>query len=62
MSDVAQELWTIQEAAEWLRITPQSVRTRLSRAQFPKETYTRVGKLIRFIVPRLKEWILTQAA
>ena len=56
------ELWTIKEAAEWLRISVEALRCRLKRGQFPKDTYTHLGRAVRFIAPRLREWVLTQPA
>jgi len=56
------ELWTIKEAAEWLRISAEGLRCRLKRGQLPKETYTHLGRSVRFIAPRLRDWVLSQAA
>lgn len=56
------ELWTIEECANWLRVSPEGVRCRIKRGQFPKETYVHVGRKVRFIAQRVREWLFKQVA
>lgn len=56
------DLWTIEECAGWLRITPEALRCRLKRGQLPAGTYVHFGRAIRFISARVKDWILRKAA
>jgi predicted DNA-binding transcriptional regulator AlpA len=59
---VAFTLWTIDECASWLKMSPDAVRCRLKRGQFPPHTYTHLGRSVRFIAERLKAWVLGHAA
>jgi hypothetical protein len=56
------ELWTVEECAEYLRVTPNGLRCRFKRGQFPKETYIYLGREIRFVVHRVKRWVLGETA
>lgn len=56
------ELWTIEECAQWLRISPEALRCRMKRGQFPPGTYVHFGRTVRFIAERVKSWILKAAA
>jgi hypothetical protein len=56
------ELWTIDECAAWMKFSPEAIRCKLKRGAFPKDTYVYVGRCIRFVVARLKEWVLNNAA
>lgn len=56
------ELWTIDECAAWLKLSPDAVRCRLKRGQFPPETFVHLGRSVRFVVQRLKKWVLEHAA
>jgi len=55
-------LWTIDECAAWLKLSPDAVRCRLKRAQFPPHTYVHLGRSVRFVAERLKAWVLEHAA
>ena len=55
-------LWTVEECAEFLRLSPEAVRCRLKRGQFPVGTYTHVGRSVRFIPERVRAWVLKGAA
>lgn len=56
------ELWTVDECAEYLRLTPNGLRCRFKRGQFPKGTYIYLGREIRFVAERIKRWILGETA
>ncbi len=56
------ELWTIDECAQWFRVSPDALRCRMKRGQFPRATYVHFGRAVRFIAARVKEWLLKQAA
>jgi len=56
------ELWTIEECAGWLKFSPEAVRCKLKRGWFPGDTYVYVGRRVRFLVDKLKEWVLSNAA
>ena len=56
------ELWTVEECAAWLKMSPDAVRCRLKRGQFPRETYVHLGRSVRFVAQRLREWVLEHAA
>ncbi len=56
------ELWTIQECAAWLKLSPEAVRCRLKRGQFPAETDLHLGRAIRFVAHKVKAWVLRNAA
>jgi predicted DNA-binding transcriptional regulator AlpA len=56
------ELWTIEECGEWLRVSPEALRCRLKRGQFPPGTYVHLGRAVRFVSARVKDWILRKAA
>ena len=58
----AQELWTINECAAWLKMSPDAVRCRLKRGQFPPETYVHLGRSVRFVAERLRKWVIEHAA
>ena len=59
---LAETLWTIDEAAAWLKMSPDAVRCRLKRGWFPPNVVVHLGRSVRFIVERLKEWVLNHAA
>jgi hypothetical protein len=56
------ELWTVEETAAYLRLTPNGLRCRFKRGQFPKDTYVYLGREIRFVAQRIKRWILGETA
>lgn len=60
--ELAMELWTVNECAEYLRLTPNGLRCRFKRGQFPKGTYIYLGRELRFVVQRVKRWILGETA
>jgi predicted DNA-binding transcriptional regulator AlpA len=56
------ELWTIDECATWLKMSPDAVRCRLKRGQFPPPTYVHLGRSVRFVADRMKKWVIERAA
>lgn len=56
------ELWTVQEYAQWAKMSPDAVRCRYKRGQFPKGTYVHIGRSLRFVANRIREWLLGQAS
>jgi predicted DNA-binding transcriptional regulator AlpA len=54
------ELWTIQECAQWTRLSSEAVRCRLKRGLFPKGTTIHIGRSIRFVSERVKAWLLQE--
>ena len=57
-----QELWTVEECAAWLRITPEALRCRLKRDQIPRDVYVHLGRSVRFVAERVRIWLLRQVA
>lgn len=48
----------VEETSKFLRSTPSTVYTYLSRKRFPKELYTKIGKKPLFIRENLLAWIM----
>ena len=51
-------LLDVQEAAEYLKTTPATLRCRVSRRQVP---FVKIGRSVRFRVSDLDKWIDRQA-
>ena len=51
-------LWTVDEFAAWMRITPMAVRCMLRRREVPEKAIVRVGRRVRLRADILQEWIL----
>jgi hypothetical protein len=58
----SETLWTIDEAAAWLKMSPDAVRCRLKRGWFPPKTVAHLGRSVRFLAERLKAWVINHAA
>jgi excisionase family DNA binding protein len=48
---------TLDEAACYLRLTPEALRTRMKRGKVPTWCYSRLGGSLRFIRAALDEWM-----
>jgi excisionase family DNA binding protein len=55
LSESTSILWTVKDAALYLRLNPETVRTMVRRGELPAQ---RLGRQIRFQPEKLKEWVL----
>jgi len=61
-SPVPEKLWTVKQAAEWLSISEQSLRTMLKRRQIPAPAILKLGRRVRFRSDILRDWVLRQCS
>lgn len=54
----AERLWTVEEAAAYLHVHPNTVRNRMDDSGLP---YERVGRALRFRKADLDEWLSKQS-
>jgi excisionase family DNA binding protein len=54
----APTLWTVEEFAQWMRITAMAARCMLRRRELPQEAILKVGRRVRLRADLLQEWIL----
>ena len=54
------QLWTIEEFAEWLRITPVAARAMIRRRELPQEGIFKVGRRVRLRSSVIQQWVLNQ--
>ena len=59
-SSDTRELWSFPTCARYLRLSENALRCRMKRGQFPRETYVYIGRSIRFVAERVKQWIFKQ--
>jgi hypothetical protein len=58
--EVPETLWTIEDVAAWLRVTPLAVRAMHRRREFPPGSVLKLGRRVRFRAEVVKAWILKQ--
>ena len=51
-----QELWTINEFAEWLRISSAAARAMLRRRELPEQAVIRIDRRVRIRSEIIKDW------
>ncbi len=51
-------LWTVEDFAAWLRITPMAARAMLRRRELPPESVVKIGRRVRLRAEVVKAWIL----
>ena len=51
-------LWTIEDFAVWLRITPMAARAMLRRRELPREAILKIGRRVRLRAEIVKAWVL----
>ena len=51
-------LWTIEDFAAWLRITPMAARAMLRRRELPREAILKIGRRVRLHAEIVKAWVL----
>ncbi len=56
-----QDLWTINEFSEWLRISPAAARAMVRRQELPERSVLRIGRRVRIRSEMIKEWVLGKA-
>ena len=49
-------LWTTNDLARYLQLTPESIRMRRKRGQLPEDALVQKGRLIRWIPSRIRAW------
>lgn len=52
------ELWTVEEFAAWMRITPMAARCMLRRRELPQAAVIKIGRRVRLRVDILQEWVV----
>ncbi len=55
-------LWTVEECAEWMSMTPLAIRGMLRRREIPSHAVIKIGRRIRLRADVIKEWILSGKA
>jgi len=56
MTEVPDELWTLKDFAEWLRITVWAARGMLKRRQLPPESIVKIGRRVRIRIDIVRDW------
>jgi hypothetical protein len=51
-------LWTVEDFAAWLRITPMAARAMLRRRELPPESVVKIGRRVRLRAEVVKAWVL----
>ena len=51
-------LWTIEDFAEWLRITPMAARAMIRRRELPPKSIVKIGRRVRLRAEMIKAWVL----
>lgn len=54
------QLWTIEDFARWIRVTPMAVRAILKRRQLPPEAVIKIGRRVRIRADLARNWVLTR--
>ena len=52
------QLWTVEEFAEWMRVTPMAVRCMLRRRELPEGAVIKIRRRVRIDSGLVKEWVL----
>lgn len=55
-------LWTVEEFAGWMRITPMAARCMLRRRELPQAAVVRIGRRVRLRADLVQEWVLRGVA
>jgi len=55
-------LWTVQDFAQYLRITVGAARQMIRRDQVPPHAIRRIGRRIRLVAAAIREWIEKSAS
>jgi hypothetical protein len=55
---VPEMLWTIEDFAAWLRITPMAARAMLRRRELPPKAIVKIGRRVRLRAEMIKAWVL----
>jgi hypothetical protein len=55
---VPEMLWTIEDFAAWLRITPTAARAMLRRRELPPKAIVKIGRRVRLRAEMIKAWVL----
>jgi len=53
-----ESLWTLEDFAAWLRITPMAARAMLRRRELPPESVVKIGRRVRLRAEIVKAWVL----
>jgi len=51
-------LWTVEDFAAWLRITPMAARAMLRRHEIPSKSIVKIGRRVRLRAEMIKAWVL----
>jgi hypothetical protein len=58
--DPIETLWTVEDFAAWLRITPMAARAMLRRRELPPESVVKIGRRVRLRAEVVKAWVLNR--
>lgn len=56
------ELWTLKELAQFLRLSVGAVRTMMWRDEIPAAAFVRIGRRVRVRRAAIEKWLRDQAA
>ncbi len=62
MTHAPEQLWTVREFAEWLRVTTASARAMILRRKLPSDAVVRFGRRVRIRVAIVRAWVLERGA
>ena len=51
-------LWTVDDFAAWLRITPMAARAMIRRRELPPNSIVKIGRRVRLRAEMIKAWVL----
>jgi len=51
-------LWTVEEFAQWMRITTMAARCMLRRRELPPDAVIKIGRRVRLRADLIQEWVL----
>jgi hypothetical protein len=51
-------LWTVEDFAAWLRITPMAARAMIRRRELPPKSIVKIGRRVRLRAEMIKAWVL----
>ena len=57
METTQNRLWTVQDFAQYLRITTGAARAMLRRDQVPQHAIRRIGRRIRLVGAAVRDWV-----
>jgi hypothetical protein len=57
-AETPETLWTLEDFAAWLRITPMAARAMLRRRELPPESVLKIGRRVRLRAEIVKAWVL----